>query len=105
MIWDEQHVKALLRLPRFPESLLEEEPWASWLSQRGGPEPVRAELRQLDLPAVQQELLELILNGSHASALAYAHALHVSTSSYFRYLSTLVASLVEALNRGLDADG
>ncbi len=98
MIWDEQHLKALLRLPRFPKYLLSEEPWSSWLAARRGVDAVRASLRQAPLRPLQRQLLELILNHPNTSALNHAAELHVSLSTYFRYLKTLVDPLLEYLN-------
>ncbi len=98
MIWDEQHLKALLRLPRFPKHLLDEDPWASWLNERRGVEAVRDSLRRAPLLPFQRELLELILNHPNTFALKHAAMLHVSLSTYFRCLRTLVESLLEYLN-------
>jgi predicted ATPase len=98
VIWDEQHLKALLRLPRFPKYLLDDEPWAGWLAARRGAAAVRDSLRQSPLRPPQRQLLELILSHPNTSALSRAAALHVSLSTYFRYLQALIDPLLEYLN-------
>lgn len=98
VIWDERHLKALLRLRRYPKSLLEEEPWASWLDERRGANVVRESLRQAALKPVQRELLESILSDPVATPRKRTAILHISQSTYFRYLDVLVTTLVEYLN-------
>jgi len=97
-IWDDPHLKALLRLRRYPKHLLDEEPWASWLDQRHGVNAVRELLCRAPLEPTQRELLALILSDPSATPLKRADALCVSQSTYFRYLDALVAALVEYLN-------
>jgi predicted ATPase len=96
--WDEQHLKALLRLPRYPKQLLEEEPWAGWLRERRGANAVRESLRQAPLKPVQDQLLKMILDDPSTPPFRRAALLHASQSTYFRYLDGLVVSLVEYLN-------
>ena len=98
MIWDEQHLKALLRLPRYPKQLLDDQPWAGWLNQRRGADAVRESLRQIPLPPPERQLLELILSDPFTASRRRAAALHVSLSTYFRYLDALTASLLKYLN-------
>ena len=98
MIWDEQHLKALLRLRRYPKQLLDDEPWASWLNERRGANAVRESLHQAPLQPLQQQLLELILSNPSTAPRKRAATLHVSLSTYFRYLDALVALLLEYLN-------
>ena len=100
MIWDEQHLKALLRLRRYPKQLLDDEPWASWLTECHGANAVRESLRQAPLQPLQYQLLELILSNPSAAPRKRAAVLHVSLITYFRYLKALVASLLEYLNCG-----
>ena len=99
MIWDEEHLKALLHLGRYPKQLLDQEPWSSWLRKRGGENAVRELLRQAPLQPTAVQLLEIILSNPSNPALRRAAALHVSLGTYFRYLNTLIASLLEYLNR------
>jgi predicted ATPase/Tfp pilus assembly protein PilF len=89
--------------------LLDAEPWASWLDERQGVEAVRASLHQVPLRSFQRQLLELILAHPSTPARSHAQSLHVSLSTYFRYLNSLVAPLLEYLNHwdqaGLDDPG
>lgn len=98
VIWDEQHLKALLNLRRYSKHLLDEEPWRGWLAERHGANAVRAALRQAPLAPAQRELLDLILSDPSATPLRRATTLHISLSTYFRCLSALVTSLLEHLN-------
>lgn len=98
MIWDEQHLKALLNLPRYPKQLLNDEPWAGWLRERRGTSAVRQMLRQAPLKPLQGQLLEMILSSPTTPPFRRAAVLNVSQSSYFRYLDALVALLVDYLN-------
>ena len=98
VIWDQQHLKALLRLPRYPKQLLDGEPWASWLNERRGVHAVRESLRLAPLQPPQLQLLELILSSPSTAPRKRAAVLHVSQITYFRYLKALVASLLEYLN-------
>ncbi len=98
VIWDEQHLKALLRLRRYPKQLLDDEPWASWLTERRGIHVVRESLRLAPLQSPQLQLLDLILSNPSTAPRKRAAALHVSQVTYFRYLKALVASLLEHLN-------
>ncbi len=98
MIWDEQHLKALLHLPRYPKELLDDEPWAGWLRERRGPSAVRQMLRQAPLKPVQGQLLEMILTSPSTPPFRRAAMLNVGQSTYFRYLDVLVVVLVEYLN-------
>jgi len=60
---------------------------------------VRELLRQAPLQPTAVQLLEIILSNPSNPALRRAAALHVSLGTYFRYLNTLIASLLEYLNR------
>ncbi len=98
MIWDEQHLKALLNLRRYPRQLLDEQPWVGWLAERNGISDVRTSLRQAVLEQHERELLELILSDPSVPPARRAAMLHISQSTYFRYLDDLVASLLAHLN-------
>lgn len=98
MVWDDPHLKALLHLPRYPKRLLEQEPYASWLRERGGLSAVRLSLRKAPLKPILGQLLEMILSGSSTPPFRRAAALHVSQSTYFRYLDALIAALLDYLN-------
>ncbi len=98
MIWDEQHLKALLNLRRYPRQLLDEQPWVGWLAERNGISAVRTSLRQAVLEQHERELLELILSDPSIPPARRAAMLHISQSTYFRYLDDLVASLLAHLN-------
>jgi predicted ATPase len=98
VIWDEQHLKALLRLRHYPRHLLDEEPWANWLHERRGANAVRASLRQAPLKPILRDLLALILSDPSDTPLRRAATLHISQSTYFRYLDALVTELVDYLN-------
>ena len=98
MIWDEQHLKALLNLRRYPKQLLDEQPWVGWLAERNGISAVRTSLRQAALEQHERELLELILSDPSVPPARRATMLHISQSTYFRYLDDLVASLLLHLN-------
>ena len=98
MIWDEQHLKALLRLPRYPKQLLDDEPWASWLRERNGPNAVRQSLRQVPLKPLESQLLETILSDPSTPTFRRAAMLHIGQTTYFRYLDALITALAEYLN-------
>jgi predicted ATPase len=96
--WDEEHLKALLRLPRFPPRLLQQEPWQTWIVERGGTSEIYAYLRTCLLPSAQQNLLELLLPRQFSSSQGYADALGVSAPTYFTYLRQLIPDLLTHLN-------
>jgi predicted ATPase len=98
-MWDDVHIKALLRLPRFPLRLLEEEPWVSWIAQHGGAAAVRGHLRAATLAAPHRRVLELIMARPTKSATLYADALDIGLSTYFKYLHELMPLLVAHLDR------
>ncbi len=102
--WDEQHLKALLQLRRYPKHLLNEAPWINWLAERHGANAVRELLRQAPLAPPQRELLSLILSDPSATPLKRAAILHISQSTYFRYLNTLVTALLEYINAPLSRE-
>lgn len=97
-VWDEEHIKALLRLHRYPARMLRQEPWQTWIGTHGGLSNIRAYLRSSSLLPQQQQLLELILAHPDASANFYATRLNVSKSTYFARLSDLMDTLIHVLN-------
>ena len=36
IVWDEKHIKALLRLRRYPLRMIKIDPWHNWLERHGG---------------------------------------------------------------------
>src|SRR5688572_693290 len=96
--WDEQHVKSLLFEP---ESLLQEEPWSSWIKAQGGLTAVYAACRSLPLADKQRKTLNALLNEPGASLQRYALMLHVSVATFVRYRASLVKTLVTVLNAHL----
>ncbi len=55
--WDEAHVKALLRFPRFPIRLIQQEPWQTWINQRGGLKATYAYLQSYPLSLNQRRIV------------------------------------------------
>ena len=97
-IWDEKHLKALLRLRQYPIRLIQMEPWHTWITQRGGPEQVLDYLRNNPLPVNQEQILNTILTYPDASADFYCNKLNLSPSAYFFRLKELIRSLLLKLN-------
>lgn len=97
-IWDEKHIKALLRLRQYPIRLIQTEPWHTWIEQRGGPERVLETLRNNPLPLNQEQILNTILAHPDASADFYYSKLNLSPSAYFFRLKELIRSLLLKLN-------
>lgn len=97
-IWDKEHVKAFLRLHRYPARMLRQEPWQTWIGTHGGLSGIRDYLRSSSLLPQQQQLLDLILTHPDASANFYATRLNVSKSTYFARLSDLMDTLIHVLN-------
>lgn len=96
--WDEEHVKALLRFPRFPIRLLQQEPWQSWISQRGGLKAVYDYLKEYPLPPSHRRILDVVLSNPESVSHVYADRLHISRATYFYQLRQLIPVLVQALN-------
>ncbi len=93
--WDERSIKSLLSEP---EILLEEEPWSSWVQQKGGLNAVYMLLRSFPLSERQRKTLHVLLNEPGASLQKYALLLHVSVATYVRYRTSLIKTLVTMLN-------
>jgi hypothetical protein len=96
--WDEEHVKALLNFPRFPVRLIQQEPWQTWITERGGLEAVYNYLRNYPLFPSQRQILEVVLSNPEAIAEVYADRLNISRATYFYRLRELLPALVHALN-------
>ncbi len=96
--WDEEHAKALLRFPRFPARLIQQEPWQSWVSERGGLAAVYTYLQNYPLSPNHRRILDIVLANPEAIAEVYATRLNVSRATYFYQLRELVPILVQALN-------
>jgi predicted ATPase len=99
-IWDEKHLKALLGLRRHPLSLIQKEPWQTWIKQRGGIKQVLNFLRKSPISPNQCQLLDLILDHPDTSVLFYCNKLNISPSTYFVHLNNLVRTLLWELNSG-----
>ncbi len=96
--WDDEHVKALLHFPRFPTRLIQQEPWQSWIVQRGGLKAVYAYLQGYPLTPSQRRILDVVLSNPESVANVYADRLNISRATYFYQLRELVPTLVQALN-------
>ncbi|MGC1376900.1 MAG: tetratricopeptide repeat protein [Anaerolineales bacterium] len=98
LIWDEKHLKALLRLRQYPARLIQAEPWQTWIEQRGGLERVLDHLRNHPLPPYQEQIRNIILAHPDESARFYYSKLNISPSAYFFRLKDLTRSLLLQLN-------
>jgi len=96
--WDEEHVKALLRFPRFPMRLIQQDPLQTWISQHGGLKGVYTYLQNYPLSPSHRRILEVVLSNPEAVADVYANSLNMSRATYFYRLRELVPALVQALN-------
>ena len=91
-LWDEKHLKALLRLRQYPAHLIQAEPWQTWIEQRGGLERVLDRLSKGPFPPNQEQLLNIILAHPDESAMFYYSRLNLSPSAYFFRLKELTRS-------------
>ena len=98
LVWDEKHLKALLRLSHYPLRLIQAEPWRTWIDEHGGFERVLEYLRAGPLPPNQEHILEMILAHPDASTRFYTSQLNISSSAYFSRLKDLTRSLLLRLN-------
>jgi predicted ATPase len=96
--WDEDHIRALISEP---ETLLGEEPWASWIVQQGGLAAVHASLRNLPLSEKQRKTLNALISEPGASLQRYALLMSVSVATYVRYRASLIKTLLTILNARL----
>ena len=98
VIWDEKHIKALLRLHLYPARIIKVDPWHTWIEQRGGLNRVLDRLRNSAFSPNQEQLLKLILTNPDTSSQFYYTTLHISSSTYFIRLSDLIQTLLLELN-------
>jgi predicted ATPase len=97
-LWDEKHLKALLGLRRHPLRLIQQEPWQTWIEQRGGISHVLTYLRHSPLTRSQRQLLDTILAHPNTSVPFYCNKLNMSQSTYFVHLNDLIRTLLSELN-------
>jgi predicted ATPase len=97
-VWDEKHLKALLRLHHHPMQLIQVEPWQTWIEQRGGLERVLDHLRGASFPPNQEQIFDLILAHPNASSRFYYRKLNLGHSAYFARLNGLTRTLLLHLN-------
>src|SRR6185369_8659938 len=97
-IWDEKHLKALLRLHHHPIRLIQVEPWKTWIEQHGGFERVLDYLHSALLPPNQEEIFNVILAHPDVSTKLYYSELNISPSAYFSRLNGLMRTLLLQLN-------
>jgi predicted ATPase len=95
VVWDEEHVKALLFEP---ETLVVNEPWRSWVKSQGGLGKVREALLGLAVSDKHHRTLKAILAEPGASLQRYALLMHTSVATFVRYRASLVKMLVAVLN-------
>lgn len=97
-IWEDEHVKALLHLPRFPIRLIQQEPWQSWIGERGGLKSIHDYLKNYPFPPTQRRILDVVLSNPESVADVYANRLNISRATYFYQLRELVPAIAQALN-------
>jgi len=97
-VWDDEHVKALLHFPRFPVRLIQQEPWQSWIGQRGGLKAVMDYLQKYPFQPSHRRILDVVLSTPESVADVYADRLNISRSTYFYQLRELVTAVTQALN-------
>lgn len=97
-VWDDEHIKVLLHFPRFPVRLIQQEPWQSWIGQRGGLKAIHAYLQNYPFPPSHRRILDVVLSNPEAVADVYADQLNISRATYFYQLRELVPAIAQALN-------
>ena len=97
-VWDDEHIKALLHFPRFPARLIQQEPWQSWIGQRGGLKAVHSYLQNYPFSPSHRRILDVVLSTPEAVADVYADQLNISRATYFYQLRELVPAIAQALN-------
>lgn len=97
-VWEDEHVKALLHLPRFPIRLIQQEPWQSWIGERGGLKSIHDYLQNYPFPPTQRRILDVVLSYPESVADVYADRLNISRATYFYQLRELVPAIAQALN-------
>jgi predicted ATPase len=96
--WNEERVKALLNFPRYPLRLIQEEPWQTWISRRGGLRAVYDFLRNYSFSPSHRRILEVVLSRPEEVSDVYADHLNISRATYFYRLRELLPAVVHALN-------
>lgn len=97
-VWDDEHIKALLRFPRFPARLIQQEPWQSWIGQRGGLKSVHSYLQNYPFSPSHRRILNVVLSNPEVVADVYADQLNISRATYFYQLRELIPAVAQALN-------
>jgi predicted ATPase len=97
--WDDEHVKALLHFPRFPIRLIQQEPWQSWIGQRGGLKSIYSFIKSYPFTPSQCRILDVVLSNPEAVSDVYASQLNISRATYFYQLRDLAPALAQALNQ------
>jgi predicted ATPase len=97
-VWDDEHAKALLHFPRFPVRLIQQEPWQSWIGQRGGLRAVMDYLQNYPFQPSHRRILDVVLSTPESVADVYADRLNISRSTYFYQLREMVTAVTQALN-------
>jgi predicted ATPase len=97
-VWDDEHVKSLLHFPRFPARLIQQEPWQSWIGNRGGLKSVIDYLQQYPFQPSHRRILDVVLSNPESVADVYADRLNISRATYFYQLRELVTAIAQALN-------
>src|SRR4051812_27991270 len=85
-VWDDEHVKALLHFPRFPIRLIQQEPWQTWIGQRGGLKAIFAYLQTYPFTPTHRRILDVVISNPEAVADVYADRLNISRATYFYQL-------------------
>ena len=97
-VWDDEHVKSLLHFPRFPVRLIQQEPWQSWIGNRGGLKSVIEYLEQYPFQPSHRRILDVVLSTPESVADVYADRLNISRATYFYQLRELITAIAQALN-------
>jgi hypothetical protein len=97
-VWEDEHVKSLLHLPRFPIRLIQQEPWQSWIGERGGLKSIHDYLQSYPFPPTQRRILDVVLSNPESVADVYADRLNISRATYFYQLRELIPAIAQALN-------
>ena len=97
-LWDDDHVKVLLHFPRFPIRLIQQDPWQSWIGQRGGMKAVIEYLQVYPFSPSHGRFLEVVLANPESVAEVYADQLNISRATYFYQLRGFIAAVTQALN-------
>ena len=98
VVWEDEHVKALLHFPRFPVRLIQQEPWQTWIGQRGGLKAIMDYLQKYPFQPSHRRILDVVLSTPESVADVYADRLNISRSTYFYQLRELVTAVAQALN-------